>query len=216
MRKIAMLAVAAVALSLPVASKAQVSLGLRAGYGLAAGDVAKDSKLSDGIKSQIPIQVDALYKVMPNLGVGLYFAYGFGQQGDQIKPLCTGGVDCSLSSMRLGVEATYAFDKLGLGALEPWVGLGLGYEWGNLTAKYQGQKVETTWDGLEFLNLQVGGDYKVAQNFAVGPFLMMSVGQYSNAKITNTVDPSLNTSGSIQDKGIHEWLQFGLRGKFDI
>jgi outer membrane protein W len=212
MRKIAMLAVAAAALSLPVASKAQVSLGLRAGYGLAAGDAVKDGKLSDVTKSQIPLQVDALYKVMPNLGVGLYFAYGFGQQGELAKELCTGGVDCSLSSMRLGVEATYAFDKLG--QMEPWVGAGLGYEWSKLTAEAGGQKAEISMDGFEFLNLQVGGDYKVSPNFAVGPFLMMSVSQYSNQKTSDPINGTV--SGDIQDKGVHEWLQFGLRGKFDI
>jgi outer membrane protein W len=217
MRKVAMLAVAVAALSLPTASRAQVSLGLRAGYGLPMGSADKGEKLSDGMKSQIPLQVDALYKVMPNLGVGLYFAYGFAQQGSTFKDACTGGVDCSLSAMRLGVQAQYAFDKLGLGAFEPWVGAGLGYEWGSLKAKYQGQKVvDASFDGFEFLNLQVGGDYRLNPSFAVGPFLMMSIGQYGNAKITSDVLPAMNQSGSIQDKTVHEWFQFGLRGKFDI
>ena len=58
--------------------------------------------------------------------------------------------------------------------------------------------------GLE-LNLQVGGDFKVNPQFAVGPYAQLSIGQYSSQE-----------GSSIPDKGMHEWIGFGVRGKFDL
>jgi hypothetical protein len=214
MRKIAMLAAtAAMALSLPTVSQAQVSLGLRLGYGLAMGDLAKDFKLSDQTKSQVPVQVDALYRVLPNLGVGGYFSYGFGQQGATFKTACSQtGVDCSFRDMRLGVQAIYSLQPLG--QFIPWGGIGAGYEWGSMNFEAGGFKGELSYRGFEFLNLQLGGDYKVAPNFAIGPFATFSLGQYSNMKAD--VPGFGSASGTIDQKSLHQWLQFGIRGTFDI
>jgi opacity protein-like surface antigen len=215
MRKIAMLAVAAVALSLPVASKAQVSLSLRAGFAPAMGDAANGLKMSDTWKSQIPVQLDAIYSINKNVGIGGYFSYGFGQVGKGFAGECdVPGVSCSGSVLRLGVEGIYSFNAVN--QLLPWLGAGIGYEFGNYTAEGGGAKMDVTFDGFEFLNLQGGADYQISSNFSAGPYLMLSFGQYSNGKVTNNVDPSFNGSGSINDKSMHEWLSFGIRGKFDI
>jgi hypothetical protein len=209
MRKLLMLA----ALLVPMASQAQVSLGLRAGYAPAMGDAAKDSKMSDNTKSQIPLQLDALYKVTKDIGVGAYFSYGFAQVGD---PGCDEtGVDCSGNVMRFGVQAHYTFNQL-KAPLVPWAGLGFGYEMANIEATYPGGKVNIDASGFEFLNLQVGGDYAVTEKFAVGPYLQFSIAQYSKLKVEDSGDPTENFDGDITDKAVHEWFGFGIRGKFDL
>lgn len=199
MRKLLVLG-SLVALLVPVASHAQVSLGLRIGFAPAMGDAAKDSPLKDMVKSQIPIQLDAMYKVTPAMSVGGYFSYGFAQMGDALDAACdAGGTSCSASNMRLGVQAAYAFNNVSQ-QFTPWAGAGIGYEW----QTWDGASSVTT-SGFEFLNLQLGGDYKVSEQFAVGPYIQFSIAQYSDFE-----------GSSVADKGVHEWFGFGLRGKFDL
>jgi hypothetical protein len=214
MRKLLMLG-SLVALLSPVASQAQFTLGLRLGYAPAMGDAAKNEKMSDGVKAQIPIQADALYRVNKDVAVGAYFGYGFGQTGS-LEGLCDiGGIDCSSKVMRVGVQGTYTFNQV-QAPLVPWAGVGFGYELGSMEVSGGGEKATFDYSGFEFLNLQVGGDYRVNEQFSVGPYLQFSLAQYSKAKIENSVDPTFNSDGSIEEKAMHQWLGFGVRGKFDL
>lgn len=63
------------------------------------------------------------------------------------------------------------------------------------------------------MNFQVGGDYHVTPSFGVGPFVALSLGQYSSA---STSSGATSTSNDIPNKAMHEWLTFGLRGVYDI
>jgi hypothetical protein len=199
MRKLLMLAL--VALLAPTASYAQFQLGLRAGFAPAMGDFAKDQKMSDGVKSQIPIQLDASYKLTKDIAVGGYFSYGFGQFNSDA---CPAGADCSASVMRFGVQGLYTFNQL-QAPMVPWAGIGFGYEMGSGSIG----DTDTSVSGFEFVNLQVGGDYRVNEQFAFGPYLQFSVGQYSKADLGAGSD-------DIQDKALHQWFGFGLRGTFDL
>jgi hypothetical protein len=201
MRKLLMLA----ALLVPMASQAQFSLGLRVGYAPAMGDAAKDAPMKDLVKSQIPLQLDALYKVTPDIAVGGYFSYGFAQLNSDFSDFCdASGVDCSASNMRLGLQGRYTFNSL-KSPLVPWAGLGFGYEWSTIKGSAGGVSADATTTGFEFVNLQLGGDYKVNEKFSFGPYAQFSVGQYSKIE-----------GEDITDKGIHQWLGFGLAGKFDF
>lgn len=204
-----------VALLVPTASFAQFQLGARVGFAPAMGDGFKDSPMSDGIKSQIPLQLDALYKVMPDLAVGGYFSYGIGQIGD--AGCDVSGVDCSASVMRFGVQGLYTFNQV-KAPLVPWAGLGFGYEIAKGTAKFGGEKFEETDSGFEFVNLQVGGDYKVNEQFSVGPYLQFSVSQYSKVKATDSSAPEENFDGDVPSdaKALHQWFGFGVAGKFSL
>jgi hypothetical protein len=212
MRKLLMLA----ALLVPMASQAQVQLGLRVGYAPAMGEAEKDFKMSDGLKSQIPLQLDALYKVTKDIGVGAYFAYGFGQV--DITDVCEDGVDCSGNVMRFGVQGHYTFNQL-KSPLVPWAGLGFGYEIGKAKAEQGSQSIEVTYSGFEFLNLQVGGDYRVNEKFAVGPYLQFSLAQYSKFDFKDNTDLQEfggDEDGDVEEKSMHEWFGFGIRGTFDL
>jgi outer membrane protein W len=204
MRKLFMLAVAA-ALVLPTASRAQFTLGARLGFAPAMGDAAKNQPMSDGVKSQVPIQLDGLYRFTPEFAAGVYFSYGFAQLASAVKDGCdASGVSCSASVTRLGLEGTYSLTTVSP-TFVPWFGAGIGYEWLTQKASFGGVSASADATGFEFLNLQLGGDYKVSNQFYVGPYLLLSIGQYSEV-----------AGNSITDKGIHEWLSFGVRGKFDL
>ena len=207
MRKIAMLVVALAAL-VPAAASAQVSLGLRLGFAPSMGEAVEGRDMSDGLKSQIPVQVDAMYALNPNLALGGYFSYGFGLLGGDIADMCDASdADCSASGMRAGVQLHYALAAKG--AWVPWGGVGAGYEWGKLSIG----DGSTSYRGFELLNLQLGGDYKVSEKLAFGPYVQFSMGQYSNATLDDGTD---SVSNSIDEKGIHEWFGFGVRGRFSL
>ncbi len=189
-----------IALLVPTASHAQFQVGARLGYAPAMGDAVKDGAMSDGVKSQIPLQLDAGYKLNKDVTVGLYFAYGIGQLASDV---CPSGASCSASDIRVGAQALYTFNEV-KAALVPWAGVGLGYEQGS--AKIEDFK--TTFSGYE-LNLQAGGDYKVNEQFSVGPYVQLAVAQYGKAKVDGV-------SGDITDKALHQWLGFGVAGKFNL
>lgn len=220
MRKLLVLGAVAVAVLLPTASRAQFTLGARLGFAPAMGDAAKDAttgeamKMSDGLKSQIPIQLDAAYRVTKDVAIGAYFAYGFGQVGSELDASCeANGQDCSTSDMRLGIQAFYSFTQVSP-QFVPWMGVGFGYEWGKWEATGGGFADESaTFKGWEFLNLQLGGDYMLNPQFGIGPYIMFSIAQYSTAEFESG---GLTLSGDIEKKAVHEWLGFGVRGKFDL
>jgi len=202
MRKLLMIAALAI---LPLTAQAQFTLGARVGYAPAMGDADGSVSMSDYVKSQIPLQLDLMYRVTPEVAVGGYLSYGFGQlPSDQADACDAAGLDCSATNLRLGVQATYAFTKVSP-QFVPWLGAGLGLEWASQEVSFGGGSATQDVTGFEFLNLQVGGDYKVSDQFSVGPYFMMSLGQYSSVE-----------GNDIPEKGMHEWLNFGLRGKFDL
>ncbi len=211
MRKLLMVGAVVAAVAIPTASHAQFTLGLRLGYAPAMGDMAKSAdgstswKMSDFVGSQIPLQFDAMYRFTPEWAAGLYFSYGFGQVTGTAKDLCNSlGEDCSASAMRFGVQGTYTFTTVSP-TFVPWAGLGIGYETVTLKESIGGASGTTDFSGWEYLNLQLGGDYKVNPKFAVGPYVMFSLNQFSNIE-----------GNSIPEKSMHEWFHIGLRGKFDL
>jgi hypothetical protein len=201
MRKLLLLGSLVAVLS-PVSSRAQVDLGLRAGFAFGMGDAAANAKLSDAVKWQIPIQLDALYRLTPELSLGGYGSYGFGILGDPLNDACDAvNADCSASSWRVGVQAAYALNQLRSATLSPWVAVGTGWEW----LKVESAGADTTSNGWEYVNLQLGADYKANKQLAVGPFVQFSVGQFRKIE-----------GNDIPDKGTHEWLTIGLRGLFAL
>lgn len=195
MRKL-LLAVAAMAMvAVPVVSNAQLQLGARLGYGFTTGEVVAGADLADGVKALIPVQVELNYKLMKNLALGGYFSYAFGMLGDAESDFCDlNGIDCSASGMRLGIQAIYDFSP---GAsFDPWVGLGIGYEWLNLSEG----ALDMTLTGWEFATLQVGADWEISKGFGVGPFLSWGFGQYSSMDLGGL-------SADITDKGTHQVIQ---------
>lgn len=209
MRKLLMVGAVLAALVLPTASQAQFTLGARLGYGIGMGDVggsgASALAMSDWVKSQVPIQLDAMYRFSPEIAAGVYFSYGFGQLNSDLADACdAAGQDCSSSNTRFGIQGTYSFTKVSP-SMVPWAGLGIGYEWNS--ADLAGDTI--TFTGFEYLNLQAGLDWKLNPQFALGPYVQYALGQYDSGEINGT-------SADITDKAMHSWLSFGIRGKFDL
>jgi hypothetical protein len=193
-----------------------IELGARLGFGLPLGGATggNGNDLSKVISNMFPIWLDAGYRILPNLYAGLYFMYGFGSVGSDFANnngcnLPGGG--CSVHDTRFGVNGQYHFTIPG--PLEPWAGVGFGFEWLGGSVSQGGASGGFGASGFEFIDLQGGLDFKVITNLDIGPFLSLSFAQYDN---TSNDGPAGSNSQSIQNKALHEWLMFGVRGTYVI
>ena len=185
--------------------------GARLGYALPFGNTSGEDKLERRHLGRRTLVLEAGYRVNADFTIGALFQYGFAQVKDGDTTGCGGGVSCSGSVIRLGIEGIY---NLNLGtAMAPWVGLGTGYEWFALTASAGGQSATVSAKGFEFVSLHAGGDYRLAPNFALGPFVSLSLAQYASASVEGA---GVSMSMDLTDKKMHEWLQLGVRGRFGI
>jgi hypothetical protein len=209
-----------------------VEIGVRLAYGFANGGLMRGYSLVERVTGQVPLQLDLGYRLSPELYAGIYGQYGAG--------LTTGCArsSCSAQDYRLGIEALYHFGPRA--ELDPWIGLGVGYEWLHtrteayggagfpLTivdtfrrqppvdvvtgASSQGHLASTLQRGPE-ANAQIGVDWRLAKRLWVGPFAACSIGQY----VHNWHDIDGVVEGAdIADKTFHEWFFVGLRGTTDV
>ncbi len=185
-----------------------IELGVRVGYGIPLGSAAQNAKWSDQIKGMIPFWFDVGYRIDPNWYVGGFFQFGLGFVP---SGLCTTGLSCSENDLRFGLNVHYHF--LPAETFDPWIGLGAGYEIWNYNVSAAGVSGSAQLKGFEFGNAQLGLDYKFSPTFAVGPFVTFTVAQFSDQSGSVA---GFSSSGSIDNKAIHEWLIFGLRGVFDL
>lgn len=203
MRKTLSAILASTFLAAPTAAVAQLSLGVRLGYGAVGGEVVKGVKTSSWIDHEIPLQVDVSFKPLTSLSVGAYYAHGF------VTVKGGTGLD-SAQDTRLGARVAFAFapgEKL-----DPWIGAGTG--WGWLSAK--GGGTDMTIDGWEMLTVEGGLDLGLGKNTAVGLFASYATGEYRNGKIT--IPGTKWASGSIGTGEVasHGLFTIGVRGTLDL
>lgn len=202
-------------LALPAfASENGLTLGLRTGFGIPLGDSTKSMALNKTFAGTVPLWIDVGYRFNPNFSAGGFFQYGLGFME---KGGCREDLSCSASVVRFGVQAAYNFEPTAVFA--PWVGLGIGYEMATVSWTEQGSDLDWTWRGIEYLNLQYGADFKVTPQLSFGPFLTFSIGRYSTRTIvetsgTNSLTQSVHIPSDYQ--AMHQWLQVGLRGTFNL
>ncbi|HEX8794171.1 MAG TPA: hypothetical protein VF765_24680 [Polyangiaceae bacterium] len=201
-----------------------IEVGLRSGYAIPLGNLVgapsgqTAPNLSDTISGMVPIWLDAGYRLNPNMMIGAFFQYGLAFTNNGTKSLFSGcgtsGVSCSANDLMFGAQFHYHFmpDQ----TIDPWAGIGVGYEILNGSASQGGQSLGgASFNGFQFVNLQVGGDYKVMPNLGVGPFIAFSLGEYSGCSFNGPNGQSAGTC-TINNSAMHEWLTFGIRGAYDI
>jgi len=201
-------ALLAAALLLPASAGAQPTASLRLAFAPAVGDVVDGVPMSDALRSQIPIQLDALWR-FGRYAAGAYASWGPGQVG---RSSCGSGADCSASALRFGAEGTYALLPVGAAGIVPWVGLGLGWERGSQRRERLGSRTAYAWSGLE-LALQGGLDWPVAGRYAIGPFVQLALGRYSDVSLETS---SASASADIGARATHAWFHVGVRAKVDL
>ncbi len=232
MKHVAALAIGLVAVCAATTAHAQEKkfiVGLRTGYSLPMGNaigsgtinyagttlaIPNASSMSDNFKYQVPIWIDAGYMVTPNLMLGVYFQYGFvgikqgAANSNNTLTLCDAGASCSAHDIHYGIQAQYFF--MPWQPVNPWLGLGIGRESMSFSETAAGQTIDGSLSGWAFATLQGGLDLGVADGFGLGPFVSLSLAQYSSVhEQQGDVGADINVPTSM-----HEWLTFGVRGAF--
>ena len=190
-----------------VAKPSGPQIGARLAYGLPLGRVAQGTDLSSIDNGMSSFQLDAGWRFHRRLVVGAYAQYG-ALMLDQDRAL--GGacrrsdVDCTGRDWRLGVQGHWHFAP-GRG-FDPWVGLGVGTEIHVL--RVDGPVAGNTFRGFE-ANAQVGGDFRLAPDVGLGPFLAFSLAKFGSC----STDDGACVVGAT---AVHAWLFGGIRGVFDV
>lgn len=180
--------------------------GVRVGLAFPLGDISEGNALVDSIAWSVPLQIEAGARIGPAF-VGGYLSYAFGKAGSKLDALSSK----SSSDVRMGFEVLWHFAPAA--TVDPWVGVGIGYEWVNVSFPVGTSTVSGSARGFEFIDGQAGLDFKLGSLFRLGPYVMGTIGQYSVATVEGT-NAQGNTGSATQDipsKKIHGWLSVGLR-----
>jgi hypothetical protein len=194
--------------------------GVRTGYGLPLGAAADEpnGEMSQLFSGLLPIWIDLGYRFSPSVYAGMFFQYGvafIAKDSAELSQGCSqSGVSCSGSNIRFGPNLHYHI--LPAADFDPWIGIGMGFEFANLFVSRAGNSAAVSFEGMEFLDFQLGGDFKVTPAFGLGPFVSVSLGQYSTGSATMSGTVRGSVSGEISNKALHEWLTFGLRGVYNL
>jgi hypothetical protein len=207
--RLAAAVLALAALLLPAAPSAQPTAALRLAYAPALGDLARGVPMSDAMSSQIPLQLDVLWR-FGAISAGAYGSWGLGQASGQAckEP----GASCSASVVRVGAQGLWTLEPLGEARILPWAGLGLGWEWAFQRSERLGARTSDTWSGAE-VAVQGGAEWPFAGRFGLGPFVLVGGGRYVRQALDTSADSG---SANIGTKAVHVWIHVGVRGRVDF
>jgi hypothetical protein len=205
--------VAAALLLSPVAVRAAPigpEFGFRAAYAVPSGAALGDGSggataMKDLVRGGVPFSLEVGYRFAPEFYAGVSGGYAI-----LFVNGCDASESCSGRDFRLGLDLR--FHLAPSARIDPWVGVGVAYEWLGLSASSGGQGQDVTLRGLEFFNAQVGADFLASPGLRFGPFAALSLGRYSDASASSAL---LSVSGEIFDKKIHRWALVGLRATFN-
>ncbi|HKQ70201.1 MAG TPA: hypothetical protein VJT73_12720 [Polyangiaceae bacterium] len=192
-----------------------VSVGLRVGYAFPIGSLATNDSLGSNFGGMLPLWLDAGYRVSEQVYLGGYFQYGFAFVSSEVCPTPLG---CSASDLRFGVDAHWHFRSLvdpakALGAFDPWVGLGAGYEIATTRLSLAGTTGHQTNSGFEFGNLQMGGDYLGLGPVRLGGFAALTLARYTQQSNST---PGGSLDSAIREPANHLWFMLGVRSQYDF
>jgi hypothetical protein len=213
------------------AANHRLHLALRTGFGLPLGAYAdvrtiagfRDTDvnaLADDTHGAIPLWLDVGYRLTPHWMLGVYGMAGFvlPKTAEGIDPLgggCPEGLDCSAFGVRLGLQAQYRF--LPGEPLDPWVGLGVGYEWiwSNVNGELFNFAIDASsgYSGPDLAHVQGGLDVALGEGASLGPFLSLSAMRYTSCSAQLAGE---DVSCELDEQSWHGWLMLGARGALEL
>lgn len=199
----------AVDASLPPAARG-FQAAFRSGVQLPWGDAseAQGDELGSRYAWQLPLLVDAGFKLQKPLFFGLYAGIGFGKIGSsaEAEAACASAdVSCRVVSYQLGLQGQYHFRPAE--RLNPWLGCGFGYEVvrQSLTGPSYSELQQSS--GVTLLKVGFGIDYR--SSFGFGPFIEASAGRF--AATSTEVDGKEVHEGPVNPSTWHGFLTLGAR-----
>ncbi|HEY8080054.1 MAG TPA: hypothetical protein VIF62_38250 [Labilithrix sp.] len=189
----------------PIESKPsnKMELGLGVGGALPFGKAdggASGVDLADEFGAAVPVQFDVAYRSAGGVSIGARLGIAAASVASKA---CPATLTCDAYIVHTGIEAKWHFAPTEI--VEPWIGLGVGWEWAHESTTAIGTGASNTLSGFELANLMCGAELRLADAWAVGPFASLSFAEYTTT-----------TRSSITDKAFHEWLTLGVRGAYGL
>jgi len=180
-----------------------VRFAVRSGYALPIGSAFQASgSLSDTVSGYVPIRLDVGYRFRDH-----FYAGAVGQLAQIIPNQCPSGASCGGTDTRISfMLAAHLFPHR---RLDPWLGVGMGFETYGVTRSIEGSKTTINAKGLELCNADLGIDYHPYRGLRVGPVLSTSIGQFTELSVNGV------TTKDFQPQ-LHAWVLLGVRGAYDL
>ncbi len=213
-RPVPLLLLVALSLAAPVGAHPQPAardgdgmlFGVRAGWAVPYGDVARDgAALSDVVYGKLPLWLEVGYRFNLHVRGSLYLEFA----PASLEPACPPNATCEGFDVRFGVAMQ--LHPAPRSWLDPWIGVGLGVEHLQVKGPPPGDAPgiwELSWLGLE-VPVEAGLDLPVSDLFTLGPYVGVSFSQFTSASVRPP--GGARTSGSIDARETHGWLQAGLK-----
>jgi len=181
-------------------------ISLNAGFALPLGSAINGVNESDAINFAVPFGLAVGYRIGGTVFVGGTFSYGpFGSpNGTKVGACTTTGYSCSSYTFHTGF--TVQWHPLGSRGLDPYIGLGAGYEWLYVDVSAGGLTSTLQYNGFTWVDVPLGIDFRLNKDIRFGPFFDFSMGEYRNGILSMPA-----VSGLISQRAIHFWLTAGLR-----
>jgi hypothetical protein len=185
--------------------------GVRAGVGFPVGQLSSGKNLSDWVRLTLPLTFELGARLFGRYELAAVGQYAIGNVNSTSGSGCyTGNNACSASVGQIGVE--FLYHPLGLSRIDPYVGVGVGYEWLVIRATVQGKNYDQAFGGGNWAVLQSGVDFSLGRVVHLGPYILASLAQYQTSNYTvPTPSGPQSGSSSVEHPAIHVWLSVGLR-----
>ncbi len=195
-----------------------ILLGVRAGYALPFGDVARDeaslppagARLRDLVPGKVPLWLEVGYRFSRHFHGELFMELAPSSVASQS---CAQG-PCSALGISFGVAVQV--HALPTKLVDPWLGVGFGVELLDATvydpSPPQNQppgRYELTWRGLEVPRVEGGLDLALSSRLTVGPYVTASFARFTS--FTWKPVGGTETTAAIEDHAMHGWIQAGLK-----
>ena len=184
----------------PAVSRA-LEIAVGGGYLQGAGDIAQGAaRVQDLSGPGGTVELQLAYRATPNFAIGGYGTFSQFGTGDNVSS----GTD--VRSTTAGAFAAWHFrpDM----SVDPWISLASGWR-GFWLSPDSGKN--TSLQGWEIARLQVGLDYRVSPEVAIGPVIGASVNTFFTED-----NPTTNGFTNISDPRANFFFFGGLQARFDV
>jgi hypothetical protein len=161
----------------PTPGSIRFEAALRTGVGLTFVN-SSESAVPASTTVVMPVGVDIGIRINNKTFVGAFFQYDFfGSSPQPPGNFCLG--TCTSTNGEVGLEVLW--HPLGDSKVDPWLGIGTGYEWSTFTDS-QGTANDTptssAYSGWEVVYAQAGVDFELGTVVKFGPYVGFSVTDY--------------------------------------
>lgn len=216
MRNVAMVVCGRVALlttahargAAPAANADSIQAAFGLGYARPFGNTASGDEyvLHKLFAYQIPLTLEVGAKLHARWYLGVSAAVAFGGAGSPAADHCDDAADCSVTAYRFGAKLAFSF--LPGERLNPWLGIGAGYDFSQLFIDEADGELTVGVRGYELPRLYFGADYRFCRFFGFGPYVESAFGVYTHRSVET---PRYQREDPITDTKLHGWLVAGVR-----